>query len=61
MEKDDIRGQDSINSFKEVLSIANRNQVGKITFIDFILLGGDLFHDNQPSRKTMFETINLLR
>lgn len=35
--------QDSFNSFEEILQIANSRQV------DFILLGGDLFHDPTPS------------
>lgn len=26
-----------------------------------ILLGGDLFHDNKPSRKTLYETMKLIR
>jgi len=26
-----------------------------------ILLGGDLFHENKPSRKTLFYTMELLR
>ncbi len=29
--------------------------------MDFVLLGGDLFHDNKPSRKTMHSTISILR
>ena len=29
--------------------------------VDFILLGGDLFHENKPSRKTMYQTTKLLR
>lgn len=28
---------------------------------DFILLGGDLFHDNKPSRKTLQRCMELLR
>lgn len=28
---------------------------------DFLLLGGDLFHDNKPSRKTLQRTMELLR
>lgn len=26
-----------------------------------ILLGGDLFHDNKPSRKTLYNTTKLLK
>jgi hypothetical protein len=28
--------------------------------VDFILHGGDLFHDNKPSRRIMFETMQLV-
>lgn len=55
MEKDIERSNDSLNSFAEILEIAQKNDV------DFILLGGDLFHDNKPSRKSLHGTIELLR
>eukprot|EP00795_Rhopilema_esculentum_P016883 gene16883-8360_t len=55
MEKDPIRGQDSFITFEEVLQQAVKNNV------DFILLGGDLFHDNKPSRHTLHQTMYLLR
>ena len=55
LEKDPIRGQDSFNSFEEILQIAQERQV------DFILLGGDLFHDNKPSRNCLHKTMQLLR
>ncbi|CAG8579339.1 8834_t:CDS:10 [Diversispora eburnea] len=55
LEKDPIRGNDSLNTFKEILEIAKDQNV------DMVLLGGDLFHDNKPSRKTLFETMKLLR
>ncbi|KAL7983263.1 hypothetical protein Chor_000139 [Crotalus horridus] len=29
--------------------------------VDFILLGGDLFHENKPSRKTIYTCLELLR
>jgi double-strand break repair protein MRE11 len=29
--------------------------------VDFVLLAGDLFHENKPSRKTIVNTIDLLR
>ncbi|TYJ56831.1 DNA repair protein (mre11) [Cryptococcus floricola] len=54
-EKDPVRGQDSINTFREILQIAQKEQV------DFILLAGDLFHENRPSRTCMHQTIALLR
>lgn len=28
---------------------------------DFVLLGGDLFHENKPSRSTLVKTIDLIR
>ncbi|RKP05540.1 Mre11 DNA-binding presumed domain-containing protein [Thamnocephalis sphaerospora] len=55
MEKDPVRGQDSFQTFEEILRIAQERQV------DMVLLGGDLFHDNKPSRKTMHTTMGLLR
>lgn len=29
--------------------------------VDFILLGGDLFHDNKPSRRCLHNCISMLR
>ena len=29
--------------------------------VDFVLLGGDLFHENKPSRATLVRTIEILR
>lgn len=55
MERDPVRGSDSLNTFKEILSIARDHRV------DFILHGGDLFHENKPSRTTMFRTMALMR
>jgi hypothetical protein len=46
-EKDEVRKDDSFVSFEEVFQIASDNRA------DFVLLGGDLFHDNKPSRKTI--------
>ncbi|OWZ42545.1 DNA repair protein (mre11) [Cryptococcus neoformans Tu259-1] len=54
-EKDPVRGQDSINTFREILELARDHDV------DFILLAGDLFHENRPSRTCMHQTIALLR
>lgn len=55
MDKDGTRGNDSINTFEEILQIAQREAV------DFILLGGDLFHENKPSRCSLVKTMELLR
>uniref|UniRef100_A0A158PJ11 Mre11_DNA_bind domain-containing protein n=1 Tax=Angiostrongylus costaricensis TaxID=334426 RepID=A0A158PJ11_ANGCS len=46
---------DSINSFEEVLKIAVEKKV------DMVLLGGDLFHENNPSRDMQHRVIQLLR
>jgi double-strand break repair protein MRE11 len=54
-EKDPIRGQDSINTFREILQIARDAEV------DFILLAGDLFHENRPSRGCLYSVMALLR
>lgn len=46
---------DSLNTFKEILQLAAEHNV------DFILLGGDLFHENKPPRWVEHETLKLLR
>ncbi|KAL3057359.1 hypothetical protein OYC64_007772 [Pagothenia borchgrevinki] len=55
LEKDAIRGNDSFNTLEEILKSAKTNQV------DFILLGGDLFHENKPSRRCLHTCITMLR
>lgn len=55
MERDAIRGQDSINTFREILQLAVKLDV------DFVLLAGDLFHENRPSRDTLYQVMALLR
>lgn len=40
-------GRDSFVSFSEILQHAKLNKV------DFILLGGDLFHDTNPSKESL--------
>lgn len=55
LEKDPVRGDDSFRAFEEVLQIAKANEV------DMVLLAGDLFHDNKPSRSTLIKTMRLLR
>lgn len=54
-ERDAVRGEDSFHSFAEVLSIARSENV------DLLLLGGDLFHDNKPSRECLYRCMKLLR
>ncbi|KAM3875004.1 double-strand break repair protein MRE11 [Diretmus argenteus] len=55
MEKDAIRGNDTYNTLDEILKCAKTNQV------DLILLGGDLFHENKPSRRCLHTCIAMLR
>lgn len=40
-------GNDSFITFEEILYYAKQRQV------DFILLGGDLFHDTNPSKEAL--------
>ncbi|KAG0151051.1 hypothetical protein CROQUDRAFT_598967 [Cronartium quercuum f. sp. fusiforme G11] len=54
-ESDPIRGQDSINTFREILQLAIDHDV------DMLLLAGDLFHHNRPSRASLYSTIASLR
>ncbi|KAK5641333.1 hypothetical protein RI129_009880 [Pyrocoelia pectoralis] len=54
-EKNAIRGQDSFVTFEEILQIASKNTV------DFLLLGGDLFHDSRPSPYCINKCLELLR
>lgn len=54
-ETDPIRGNDSFDTFEEILQLALDEKV------DLVLLGGDLFHLNKPSRRTLHRTISLLR
>ncbi|KAF8023984.1 hypothetical protein BT93_F1246 [Corymbia citriodora subsp. variegata] len=55
VEKDEVRRHDSFQAFEEICSIAEKKKV------DFLLLGGDLFHENKPSRSTLVKTIEILR
>ena len=54
-EKHPIRGMDSFLAFEEVLAKAQELRV------DMVLLSGDLFHENAPSRTTLFRTMEILR
>lgn len=53
-EKDEIRKDDSFVAFEELLQLAAAQDV------DMLLLGGDLFHDNKPSRPTVVKAIQLI-
>src|SRR5690606_21938652 len=55
MERDPVRRDDTFVTVEEILSIAKEKNV------DFVLLGGDLFHDNKPSRDTLHRTIEIFR
>ena len=55
LENDQIRGDDSFNSFEEILKLS------KSECVDFLLLGGDLFHHHNPSKKTIIRTSNILK
>lgn len=53
-ERDPIRGDDSFQTFEEIFKIAKERKV------DFVLLGGDLFHENKPSRNTVVRAMDIL-
>ncbi|XP_060627083.2 double-strand break repair protein MRE11 [Anolis sagrei] len=55
LEKDAARGNDTFVTFDEILKLAQDHEV------DFVLLGGDLFHENKPSRKTLYTCLELMR
>jgi Calcineurin-like phosphoesterase len=54
-ERDSIRGMDSFAAFEEVLYLA------QLYHVDFVLLAGDVFHENRPSRRTVYTTLEILR
>ncbi|KAJ8603185.1 hypothetical protein MRB53_042238 [Persea americana] len=54
-ERDAIRGDDSWKSFHEIMCLAKERDV------DMVLLAGDLFHENKPSRKAMYQVMRSLR
>ncbi|KAJ2612080.1 meiotic recombination [Coemansia sp. RSA 1804] len=55
MERDPVRSEDSFHAFDEILQLAKAHRA------DMVLLGGDLFHENKPSRRTMHRAMALLR
>ncbi|CAD26648.1 DOUBLE-STRAND BREAK DNA REPAIR PROTEIN (RAD32 HOMOLOG) [Encephalitozoon cuniculi GB-M1] len=54
-ESDPVLLDDSYDTFEEILGIAQRERV------DLVLQGGDLFHENRPSRSCLNRTIGLFR
>ena len=54
-EKDPHRSGDSFAAFEEILQVARRRQV------DLLLLGGDLFHENKPTRDAEKRCLDLLQ
>ena len=54
-EKVPIKADDSFVTFDEILEIAIEKDV------DFVLLGGDLFHENKPSRQAYMKCLEILR
>jgi double-strand break repair protein MRE11 len=54
-ERDTLRKDDSFEAFNEVLELASARSA------DMVLLGGDLFHENKPSRDTVYKCLNILK
>lgn len=54
-ERDPVRGDDSWKTFHEIMCLAKERDV------DMVLLGGDLFHENVPSRKSLYNVMRSLR
>jgi double-strand break repair protein MRE11 len=54
-ERDAFRGKDSMDTFKEIMCLAKERDV------DMVLLAGDLFHDNKPSKRSMVSVMQSLR
>lgn len=50
-ERDPIRGEDSFLAFEEILALARHKKVA------LVLLAGDLFHENKPSRYTLWRCV----
>ena len=54
-DKDPIRCNVCFAAFEEILMLA------RSTRCDLVLLSGDLFHENKPSRRTLYRTMEILR
>ena len=55
LENDPVRGNDSFETFKEVFEIARDCDA------DMVLLGGDVFHENKPSRRVRCACLGIVR
>ena len=47
--------------FFYVLSVTATVHIFYLPQVDFLLLGGDLFHENKPSRSTLVKAMEILR
>ncbi|CDK24820.1 unnamed protein product [Kuraishia capsulata CBS 1993] len=54
-ETDAIRGDDSWKTFEEIMYVA------KDRGVDMVVQGGDLFHINKPSKKSLYHVLRILR
>ena len=54
-ERDPVRCDDSWRAFHEIMCLAKEREV------DMILLAGDLFHENVPSRKSLYKVMQSIR
>lgn len=54
-ENDPIRGNDGWRTFNEITRLARERDV------DMIIQGGDLFHINKPTKKSMFQVMKSIR
>lgn len=54
-ENEPITGNDSWKTFQEIMMIAKNNKV------DMIIQGGDLFHVNNPTKKSLYQVMKSLR
>ncbi len=54
-ERNPTRGDDSWKTFHEIMCLAKARDV------DMVLLAGDLFHENKPSRKSMYNVMRSIR
>ena len=54
-ETNPTRGDDSWKTFHEIMCMAKARDV------DMVLLAGDLFHENKPSRKSMYNVMRSIR